>query len=486
MAIPILNHMDFGKVAEIQNVLLHTTGSGDVSSPGTGQIIYDSGTIKFYNGSSWLSLASGGGTRSVQIDTNGDGSVNNTLELSENLVLKKGTGVTLAETGGVVTISANSTLTQEQVEDFVGGMLDGTETGLSVSYDDTNGNLDFVIGAGDIVHSMLADDAVDADNIAADAVVTAGILDANVTTAKIADANITMAKLANIATDTFIGRTADNAGVPKALSKTEALAILNVENGADVTDAANVKTALGGAIAGDALQIGNGDTVTTFPGNVVITGTQTVNNVVTVSTSNGISFEGAAADGHDAILKSSVASSDKTYTLPNLTGHVPLLAVAAAETITSTPAELNLLDGITVLSGSNTGDEPDASATVKGIIEIATAAETLVGTDAARAVTPDTLAAKSVHATIDHDNSDFETQLFAVIDHGLGTEDVIVQLFDAVTKQNVYAEVNRTDKDNSASTAKVKIIFAAAPTNDVEVMITSIKGSTVKTPVYTA
>ena len=142
MAIPILNHMDFGKVAEIQNVLLHTTGSGDVSSPGTGQIIYDSGTIKFYNGSSWLSLASGGGTRSVQIDTNGDGSVNNTLELSENLVLKKGTGVTLAETGGVVTISANSTLTQEQVEDFVGGMLDGTETGLSVSYDDTNGNLD--------------------------------------------------------------------------------------------------------------------------------------------------------------------------------------------------------------------------------------------------------------------------------------------------------------------------------------------------------
>ena len=332
---------------------------------------------------------------------------------------------------------------------------------------------------------MLADDAVDADNIAADAVVTAGILDANVTTAKIADANITMAKLANIATDTFIGRTADNAGVPKALSKTEALAILNVENGADVTDAANVKTALGGAIAGDALQIGNGDTITTFPGNVVITGTQTVNNVVTVSTSNGISFEGAAADGHDAILKSSVASSDKTYTLPNLTGHVPLLAVAAAETITSTPAELNLLDGITTLSGSNTGDEPDASATVKGIIEIATAAETLVGTDAARAVTPDTLAAKSVHATIDHDNSDFETQLFAVINHGLGTEDVIVQLFDAVTKQNVYAEVNRTDKDNSASTAEVKIIFAAAPTNDVEVMITSIKGSTVKTPVYT-
>ena len=488
MAIPILNHMDFGKVAELQNVLLHTTGSGDVSSPGTGQIIYDSGTIKFYNGSAWLSLASGGGTRAVQIDTNGDGSVNNTLELSENLVLKKGSGVTLAESGGIVTIAATgSQLTAEQVEDMVGGMLDGDETGISVSYDDTNGNLDFVIGAGDIVHSMLADDAVDADNIAADAVVTAGILDANVTTAKIADANITMAKLANIATDTFIGRTADNAGVPKALSKTEALGILNVENGADVTDTANVKTALGAAMPSNTLAIGDANTVTTIAGNLVVSGTQTIQNeTVQVVENNTIQFEGATADAHEVKLTAADATADRTITLPNVTGHVALLAVAATETITSTPAELNLLDGITTLSGSNTGDEPDASATVKGIIEIATAAETLVGTDAARAVTPDTLAAKSVHATIDHDNSDFETQLYAVIDHGLGTEDVIVQLFDAVTKQNVYAEVNRTDKDNSASTAKVKIIFAAAPTNDVEVMITSIKGSTVKTPVYTA
>ena len=225
MAIPILNHMDFNKSAEIRNVRLHNQASSGVSSPGTGQILYDSGSIKVYNGSAWLSLASGGGTRAVQIDTNGDGSVNNTLELSENLVLKKGSGVSLSEAGGVVTIAATGTqLTAEQVEDMVGGMLDGTETGISVSYDDTNGNLDFVIGAGNIVHSMLGADAVDADNIAADAVVTAGIL----------DEAVTMAKLANIATDTFIGRTADNAGVPKALSKAEALAILNVADGAQV------------------------------------------------------------------------------------------------------------------------------------------------------------------------------------------------------------------------------------------------------------
>ena len=37
-------------------------------------------------------------------------------------------------------------LTTEQVEDIVGGMLDGTETGISVSYDDNDGNIDFVVG----------------------------------------------------------------------------------------------------------------------------------------------------------------------------------------------------------------------------------------------------------------------------------------------------------------------------------------------------
>jgi len=218
MAIPILNHMDFGKAAEIQNVLLHTTGSGDVTSPGTGQIIYDSGTIKFYNGSNWISLASGG-----------------------------------------------SALTQEQVEDIVGGMLDGTETGISVSYDDDNGNLDFIIGAGDIVHTMLADDAVDADNLASDAVVTASILNANVTTAKIADLNITTGKLAanavttakitdanvttakiaddnvtyakiqNVAANNVLLGNDDGAGSGiQELTKANVLSLLNVADGAQV------------------------------------------------------------------------------------------------------------------------------------------------------------------------------------------------------------------------------------------------------------
>ena len=88
------------------------------------------------------------------------------------------------------------------------------------------------------------------------------------------------------------------------------------------------------------------DGAVTVNGSLTVTGTTTTNNVETVSTSSGVIFEGAAADGHDATLKSVVASSDKTYTLPNVTGHVALFAADPSTTaISSTPAELNLLDG---------------------------------------------------------------------------------------------------------------------------------------------
>ena len=107
-------------------------------------------------------------------------------------------------------------------------------------------------------------------------------------------------------------------------------------------------------VSGDAedevdVTIGNGaNSVVTIPGNLTVTGTQTVNNVVTVSTSNGVQFEGTAADGNDAILKSAVASSDKTYTLPNITGHIPILTNDPGTTaVSATVAELNILDGVT-------------------------------------------------------------------------------------------------------------------------------------------
>jgi len=344
------------------------------------------------------------------------------------------------------------------------------------------------------------------------------------------------------------------------------------------------------------------DGVVTVNGNLTVTGTQTVNNVVTVSTSNGVQFEGAAADGHDAILKSSVASSDKTYTLPNLTGHVPLLAVAATETISSTPAELNILDGVTsttaelnildgvtstatelnildgvtsttaelnvldgitavvgelnaldlgstavgtaiaskavildsnkdytglrnvtlsgeldagsldvsgdadidgtmeadaitvngttlaefiadtagAMFGSNTETNvtvtyqdsdntidvvvADAADDTKGVVELATTAEALAGSDTARAVTAAGLAARSYRNAYGNGSATSYT-----VNHALNTRDVIVQCYDASDYKTVYACVVRTDANNVTVTTAT-----AAASNDLIVLVTKV------------
>jgi len=135
--------------------------------------------------------------------------------------------------------------------------------------------------------------------------------------------------------------------------------------------------------------IGNGaNSTVTIPGNLTVVGTQTVNNVVTVSTSNGVQFEGTAADGNDATLVSAVASSDKTYTLPNITGHIPILsndpgttAVSATvaelnimDGVTATTSELNVMDGITATTGElNILDGVTATASELNILDGVTA-----------------------------------------------------------------------------------------------------------------
>ena len=85
-------------------------------------------------------------------------------------------------------------------------------------------------------------------------------------------------------------------------------------------------------------------------------------------------------------LKAPLASPTFTGTVT-----VPTPFTIGAISMTSTATELNLLDGITVLSGSNTGDEAAASLTVSGIVEMATQAEADAGTDTLRTISPDTL-----------------------------------------------------------------------------------------------
>ena len=79
--------------------------------------------------------------------------------------------------------------------------------------------------------------------------------------------------------------------------------------------------------------------------NISVTGTQTIVNSVTMNASNAVIFEGATADAHETTLSTIDATGDRTINLPNVSGTLPVLAAASATQITSTPEEINLIDG---------------------------------------------------------------------------------------------------------------------------------------------
>ena len=89
----------------------------------------------------------------------------------------------------------------------------------------------------------------------------------------------------------------------------------------------------------------NPSTGTLSATNISVTGTLSTVDSVTMSANNAVVFEGATADAHETTLTVVDATADRTITLPNVSGTVPVLAAASNTQITSTPAELNLLDG---------------------------------------------------------------------------------------------------------------------------------------------
>ena len=197
----------------------------------------------------------------------------------------------------------------------------------------------------------------------------------------------------------------------------------------------------------------------------------TVGAMFTGNTETRISADYQDGDGTiDLVVDDMTANDVRTVTAGgNTLASNETLAFTAGSNITITES-----GGAVTIASTDTNTQ----------LSFASAAEVIAGTNTTKAINPDKLAAKSVHATIDVSDSTFASNLYAEITHGLGTEDVIVQLFDSSSKETVFADVARTDKSNSASTSKIKITFAAAPSNDIEVLITSIKGSTAGTVSY--
>ena len=128
--------------------------------------------------------------------------------------------------------------------------------------------------------------------------------------------------------------------------------------------------------------------------------------------------------------------------------HLPgLLTVDDAITATGAVTGSNL-------SGTNTGDEVQATTTVQGIIEIATQTEVNTGTDTTRAITPSRLRStlgitSSLSTTLTYSEligNGSATSI--VVTHSIGNQFVQAQVYEVAGMDKVECEIELTSSYN--------------------------------------
>ena len=167
-----------------------------------------------------------------------------------------------------------------------------------------------------------------------------------------ADGNIT--NVGDISLDSI---SPDATDINVAVSDNSATAF-TIKQGSDnylVVDTGNggESVAIGTGVSGTAISIGHTTSETTINDNLTVTGDLTVSGTTTtvdsttINVQNTLVFEGSTANDHETTLTTVDPTADSTISLPNQSGTLPVLAAASTTQITSTPEELNILDGVT-------------------------------------------------------------------------------------------------------------------------------------------
>ena len=405
MAVNYLSSIDLNK-NELQNAKIHVLATAP-SSPQEGQIYYNSTDNKlyFYDGSNWIDAS--GDIKSV------------TSATSDTLTVTDSTGPnpSLSIVTAAVTNGGTALATGDQIYDFVTGLgYSGTDEDVNVA--------NLTARLPEITEDVTIGDASDVTITTSGDLTVTGDLTVSGTTTTVNSNTVTV-------DDPVFTLGGDTAPASDD----------NKDRGIEFRyhDGTNAKLGF----------FGFDDSTGKF-------------TFLTAATNTSEVFSGTKAtlDINNIDLAGSITSVD---------GATPTDGQILIGNTTNSDMQLGTITAgegidITNAAGSITITGEDASDSNKGIVELATTAEALAGTDTARAVTPAGLAARSWSGSIGDGSTTAIT-----ITHSLGTRDVIIQLYDNSTYDTVYADVVRTTTDTAT------ITFATAPaSNDIRVLVTKI------------
>jgi hypothetical protein len=242
------------------------------------------------------------------------------LDISGDIDIDGTANLDIVDIDGAVNIAATTTIATDNKIQF-------RDTGLYLN-SSTDGQLDIV-----------ADTEI---QLAATTVDLNGNLDVSGTV--VAAGNITTSGTVEPAGDTAAG---DNAAI--GYTSVEGLILTGQGSTNDVTIKNDADTIV------MRVPTGTDDVVftdnVTISGDLTVTGTTTQVDTVTMEAANAVVFEGATADDHETTLTVVDPTADRTINLPNQSGTLPVLAAASNTQVSSTPEELNILDGATVVVG---------------------------------------------------------------------------------------------------------------------------------------
>jgi hypothetical protein len=300
---------------------------------------------------------------------------------------------------------------------------------------------------------------------------------ASAITANTAKTGISAANISAIETNTAKATDVNhNVSTNLAITGTNAARVITSSDGTDATIPV-ATTSVSGVMSAAQVTTLNGKAPKASP---ALTGTPTAptatanTNTTQIATTAYVQTEltdliGGAPGALDTLNELAAAIGDDASYASGITTAIGLKANTASPTFTGTVGgitkEMVGLGSVAniAVSGSNTGDEVAASTTTAGVVERANDAEALAGADTSRYVTPKHLANRTYTAEIGGATS-------VSVTHGLGTRAVMVQMFDTVTFETVYAQVVRT------SATVVTVGFNSAPSsNGVTIMISKIQ-----------